>query len=536
MRPWRPRLRTILILINLVILVLPLGGIAVLRIYESALIRQTESELLAQAAFIATAYESALDRSLRQSGAKKNEPYGLPVAAPAAHPENGRWHPHFAQLDLALDPVLPPPPEAQAPAAPADAAARRAGEELVPMLIKVQQQTLAGFSVVDPQGVVVAATNLPLGVSIVNHEEVRQALAGETVSLLRQRVLSSDPPPLESISRGARIRVFVAAPVWLHDRVAGAVLLVRTPGNIKQALRGKQRELLTGGALLLALALALTLFSSVTISRPLRALVEQARRGARGEAGAVAPLAQPGTHEIAELSATIAQMARALEARAAYIRDLATHVSHEFKTPLTAIQGSAELLRDHGEEMSAAEREKFLRMIGEDALRLEKLVRRLLELARADMTAPAQERSELRAVLDGVLARYRERGLEVSAADCPDCGVRIAADTLDSILSNLLDNARVHGARADGSTPKVRLNAEVHGGKVLIHVEDNGSGISPANAARIFEPFFTTARDRGSTGLGLVIVRALLLAYGGSIVLTPSASGAHFIVTLPQCS
>src|SRR5437762_7240189 len=80
----RPRLRTVLVAVNLVILALPLGGVTVLRLYESALVRQTESELLGQAAFLASVYKAALLRGLRRFPARASE-YGVPIA--------GEWLP-----------------------------------------------------------------------------------------------------------------------------------------------------------------------------------------------------------------------------------------------------------------------------------------------------------------------------------------------------------------------------------------------------------------------------------------------------------
>ena len=95
------------------------------------------------------------------------------------------------------------------------------------------------------------------------------------------------------------------------------------------------------------------------------------------------PLRHPVTHDIAELSEAVATMAQTLEQRADYIRNFAAHVSPEFKTPLSAIQGSVELLRDHADSMPPGQRKRFIDIPSNDALRLERLVRRLLELARA---------------------------------------------------------------------------------------------------------------------------------------------------------
>ena len=82
--------------------------------------------------------------------------------------------------------------------------------------------------------------------------------------------------------------------------------------------------------------------------------------GGTGRKGAVQLLKRPGTQEVAALSAAVTTMAHRLEERAAYIESFAAQVSHEFKTPLTSIQGAVELLSEHGEDMKAEEKAKFL--------------------------------------------------------------------------------------------------------------------------------------------------------------------------------
>ena len=529
----RVRLRTILLLINVVILALPLGGIIWLRLYESALVRQTESELIAQGVFIASAYQSMLARAA-QPAAFSYAGYGRAVTAALPPAEPGRWHPRLAQLDLATDPVYPKPPEPAAAAQPADSVAGQVGRELTPILRNAQLATLAGIRVVDFNGVIVASTSEDFGLSLANHDEVSRALTGEPVSFMRWRTNDTPPPPLDSISRGTRIRVFVAVPIVHEDRVLGAVLLARTPANIRQAVYGKRWPLLYAALTLLVIVLLFSLIVSLTISRPVQNLIAQARRAARGEQGAVVALKHPGTREIAELSETVAAMAQTLESRANYIRDFAAHVSHEFKTPLTAIQGAVELLRDHADTMSPEERTRFLNMLSTDAQRLENLVRRLLELARADVARVGDESSDLAAVLPVTAARYRELGLQVDVHDEPaSVIVAMAPETLDSVVSNLLDNARQHaGAQARAS---IRWTAA--SSMAEIFVGDDGPGISAANAERVFQPFFTTARKAGNTGLGLAIIRSLLSAHAGDIALLSSeavhSKGALFRIRLP---
>jgi signal transduction histidine kinase len=545
LRQWfRLRLRSILLLTNLVILALPLGGITWLRLYESALIRQTESELIAQAAFVSASYRSIAERlTAPDSGDpiaanRALEDYGyVLVASPQGRDPGEHWRPRAPVLDLAEDRILPTAPPPEPGEHNADPLAWRIGQELNPILQQAQRSTLAGIAVVDYRGVVVASTRDrgedDLGLSLLNHEELRRALGGEEVSTLRARRSDQPAPPLDSISRGSRLRVYVAEPILREGRVLGAVLLVRTPANLRHAIEGKRQPLIVAGLALLGLVLALTLFSALTISRPVRQLVDQAHRAARGETGAVTPLAHPGTQEIAELSETVAAMARTLEQRAQYIRDFAAHVSHEFKTPLTAIQGSVELLREHGAEMSAEERARFLGILNQDAQRLENLVRKLLELARADVMRVGEESCDLSAVLAGVAQRQRGLGLDVQSPVREDTvTVAMAAETLDSILGNLLDNARHHG----GPGVRVRLDWALDGGTppcAVITVADDGQGISAANAERIFEPFFTTRRHSGNTGLGLAIIRSLLTAHGGGIELAPVERGACFRVRVP---
>lgn len=530
-----PRLRTVLLVINLLILLLPLGGIVALRVYESALVRQTESELVAQGAFVASAYRRALERAVHPAALQH---LGRPLLAaqPLSGTDADRWRPRPAKLDLAIDPVLPPP----APAIPAgvrpDARAAAAGREITVLMRDAQAVTLAAIRVVDANGTVVATTGEELGLSLSAREEVARALAGEHVSVLRRRLTDNPDPALVSVSRSTGVRVFVVTPIVHRERVLGAVVLARTPASLVQTLYRHRAPLLIGLGVLVAVVVAVSLFTAFTIARPVAAVIRQTERARRGEKGAVAPLANPGTHEFAQLSGAVAALARTLEERADYIRNFAAHVSHEFKTPLTAMQGAVELLREHGTDMSEEERSRFLDNLAANTGRLDRLVRRLLDLARADTIRPGDEETPVGPVLARICERYRAQGLDISC-QCDDDAVSLAmaGETLESIVANLLENARQHG----GAGVHVRVTAAPAAdapGYLDITVADDGPGISPANTGRVFEPFFTTARDRGGTGLGLAVVRSLVEAHGGRVECQPSSVGATFILSLPVAS
>ena len=309
-----------------------------------------------------------------------------------------------------------------------------------------------------------------------------------------------------------------------------AVLVSRTPRNIIQTLYGKRYALLGLAAVLIVSVLALAWFAGYAIARPTRQLAAMAARVASGEVRAVEPVSTPMTHEARLLSDSIVTMAQTLEARADYVRDLALDISHEFKTPLTGIRGGAELLRDHLDDMSLEERQKFTTNILADTERLERLVQRILELARADALTPqGDEVCDVAGAAAEMAADLAAKGHKVSVDGMPG-SLPAAIDRLsfDVVLSNLLANAWQHG----GASVSVSVSGRREADAVIVDVSDDGVGISPGNAERIFDRFFTTARDSGGTGLGLAIARRRLAAFGGHIESRPAARGAFFRITL----
>lgn len=221
-------------------------------------------------------------------------------------------------------------------------------------------------------------------------------------------------------------------------------------------------------------------------------------------------------------------MAETVKHRSDYIRNFAAQVSHEFKTPLTSTQGAIELLQEHIEDMPMEKRDKFLENILKDTNRLKRLVGRLLELARADMTQPSDETANPYSIIELLAERYKDFGLQVFiSGDREAIAVGMAPEVLDTILSNLLDNSRQHGSKT------VEISIVKSGGSIEVAVADDGEGVSEANVENIFTPFFTTNRENGGTGLGLGIVKSLLNAHNGEISYEYSPEGALFRLTLP---
>ena len=526
----RPRLWLVFAAVGLGALVLALLGLAFVRVYDDQLIRQTESELIAQGVVVAEVYRDLLHQQVG------TEPYGLSRMAPWPFPELPERPlrpilPSLRSSDEALPPVEEPPTSA----IPAEPHAQWAGERLSPLLLLVARSTLAGIRVVDPQAVVVASSGAAgMGTSLAGREEVLRALRGEPRSVLRRRLSEPGDAPLASLSRDTGVRVTVVLPVLAGERVWGAVVLSRTPMTLTKAVYADRWNLTATGLVLLGVVALMSLAAAALVVRPVRNLVRQTRAIAASEPSGFEPVAHPVVRELAELSESLAGMATALRDRNQYIRSFAANVSHEFKTPLASIQGAVELLRDSAERMTPEQRERFLSNIDEDARRLTRLVQRLLELARADSLVARPARTEVAPLLEALVERGRARGLVVEVGPVPaGLWLGLPAEVLEDIVWQLITNASQHG----GEGVRVRLEADVAAGegRGRVVVRDDGAGISESNRARVFDAFFTTARDSGGTGLGLTIAQSMLRAFGASLALLPAEGrGAAFAVVAEQ--
>ena len=519
----RFKLRNILLAVSLAVLIIPLGGIYIFRIYEGELVKQTELELISQAALISAMYKHEVQLLVKQRGRESD--YGIPLELPASKGEYFR--PIKPQLNLSAYPIKARPSKPAQTDLQADEISLQVSARLLPILLEAQRTTLSGVRILDFQGIVTGGRD-DIGKSLAHIPEVQEARSGRYSSAIRERIIHRPTPALASISRGTGIRVFVAYPITAGDRLLGIVLLSRTPNSILEHLYGQREKIALVGAIILLLVLLLVVFTSYSIAQPLHALIQQTKQFASGDKKSIEPLKSPVTEEVALLSESFAEMARSLEYRAQYIRNFAAHVSHEFKTPLTGIQGAVELLQEHLDDMPAEKRARFLGNIAQDADRLKRLVERLLEMARADVIEPTGGKTELAPIIEKLRGRYEDEGLAVLFAAQDHISAVVAPEILETVFVNLLDNSRQNGA------DRVEIKVARSSGDLSVTLTDNGRGISPANVEKVFTPFFTTRREEGGTGLGLGIVRSLLKAYDGDISLEPGSNGATFRVTIPE--
>ena len=222
-------------------------------------------------------------------------------------------------------------------------------------------------------------------------------------------------------------------------------------------------------------------------------------------------------------------------------RDFVSNVSHELKTPLTAMAGYLEAVLENP-EMPDEQRRSFLSKANQNTDRLTAIVTDLLSLARLESEEQSLELETLslldvaeEAVRDsGDLAHSREITVEVEQDENEPLPVEADAQILAVAISNLLSNAIKYSP--EGETVTLRLFRE--GEEAVLEVVDRGPGIAPGEQDRIFERFYRVdkARSRklGGTGLGLAIVRHVMAAHHGRVELESApGKGSTFRLTLP---
>jgi two-component system sensor histidine kinase CreC len=240
--------------------------------------------------------------------------------------------------------------------------------------------------------------------------------------------------------------------------------------------------------------------------------------------------------EVAALGQAFEQMRMTLEGKM-HVERYTQALAHEFKAPLSAIRGAAELL---GEDMPREERARFIANLRAESDRMQRLVDRLLELSalearhgRVDF-ALVELRAVVQDVIEGAQALAAQRKVALEFAEGPGVPVRAEKFLLSQALGNLVHNALEH--TPPGGTIRVAL--AIQDAQVAITVDDTGPGVPAYALERVFERFYSLPRadtGRKSSGLGLSIVREIARLHGGEATLeNRSEGGARATLVVPK--
>ncbi|WP_108861843.1 ATP-binding protein [Ruegeria sp. Alg231-54] len=507
---WRPPLALVISLVCIALVTLPIIGVLGARLSSNQFARETERSLLSQAVIFGEIYATAF------SEIQAAPDVGHSLSTEQMERLTQDFHPIPASLDLFRGQVSPPRPDPVSSDEPLDAPYSEISQSLSQLARSAKKTTLSGYVFMDHSGRIIASSGSASG-SFLHVPEVSQALEGETVSLLRQRDDTSNRHLLNSISRDTLYRVFVAHPVVLNDRVIGAVYLSRTPMDLRKFLFQERFTLGSVVVFMLVSAAVVGWMMWRLISKPIRDLSCQSQDVASGLKPIPDPVQHYGVKELAELGNNVVSMAATLSERSTAIETYTSHVTHELKSPVTAILGAAELLSDGPSAVSGDRNQKLVHNIQQEGLRMNALLSRLRELARASIrTDPTP--TLLADMVQAASAAFSEKVVELQAP--PETYLPLSKDQGHIVLHHLLQNAFQHGA--------TRVDISFDAASNSLIVSDNGSGICPRNSARITEPFFTTRRDQGGTGLGLSIVTAVLKQAGVAIETMTPKQGASF--------
>ena len=223
-------------------------------------------------------------------------------------------------------------------------------------------------------------------------------------------------------------------------------------------------------------------------------------------------------------------------------RDFAANVSHEIKTPLTAIKGFVETLR-HSHSEKPEDTERFIGIIDKHVNRLAAIVDDLISLSKIEQDDEKKEiklqKSPIRNVLQTAIGNCREKAklkeITIDIACEQDISAMIDTRLLEQAVFNLLDNAINYSEQQSS----VQVSVAVQDSEIIISVQDHGLGISKEHHSRLFERFYRAdkARNRklGGTGLGLAIVKHIAQAHGGRVsVESAIGKGSTFSFYLPK--
>ena len=340
------------------------------------------------------------------------------------------------------------------------------------------------------------------------------------------RTTKKDPEDLTSSV------LYVAAPVLVKGEIIGVLTVAKPTININSFIESAKPRIVTVGVASTLAAIFFSLVASFWITRPIKRLTIYAndiRTGKRVD------LPKLDKSEIGEMGQAFENMRTALEGRK-YIEQYVQTLTHELKSPLSAIRGAAELL---GEKMPPRQRDRFLNNIRNEAARIQDLVDRMLELAALESRAILQtaESVSLNALVKTVLEGKRPllSKKNLSTVNQIEAEIRVQGDAflLHQAIGNLIQNA------IDFSPNHGHLVLTVITGDnmVTLSLEDDGPGIPDFAGEKVFEKFYSLQRPgtgKKSTGLGLNLVREVAKLHGGEIILEnrPGQQGARAVLTL----
>lgn len=330
--------------------------------------------------------------------------------------------------------------------------------------------------------------------------------------------------------------MYVASPIKVNGEFVGVLSLGKPTGATKGFVRDTKQKIVAGGAAVFFSVFVFSALVSGMLTKPIRRLTHYAksvRDGKRGEPPAL------GTSEVRDLGEAFEEMREALEGKK-YVENYVQTLTHEVKSPLSAIQGAAELIK---EDMPPERRTQFIDNIISEAGRIEAVVEKLLLLSSLESKRSVHDLSRLdmldilKDVKRALMANLEQKSLTLRLQGGGPAGFDGDRFLIRHSVMNLLQNAVEFSPVGGTITAEAGVSHNDAGAVVKLKITDEGPGVPDYALSRIFERFYSLKRpDSGkkSSGLGLSLVSEVAALHGGTIEVKNSPrGGAEATLTLP---
>ena len=368
----------------------------------------------------------------------------------------------------------------------------------------------------------------PLLQSAADYDEVRRALAAGSGATVRRHVAGG-------------LVISVAVPVQRYKQVVGALMLSTGSAGVENAMRAVRIDILKVLGFALCVTVPLSIYLAGTIARPLRRLAAAAERVRRGRGREVEiPEFKGRRDEIGELSRDLRSMTGALWDRMDAIERFAADVAHEIKNPLTSLRSAVETV---ARITDPEQQRRLMGIILDDVQRLDRLISDISDASRVDAelsrepAAPVDVVQVLRALVDLLEATAKPGAprIVLDVADGSPLVVQAFESRLGQVFRNIIVNALSFSPPDGQITVRARSRTQGRERDVIVTVEDEGPGIPEDNLESIFERFYSdrpetesgasaraapgtrAAIPQSHSGLGLSISRQIVAATGGKI-------------------
>ncbi|MDA0321341.1 MAG: two-component system sensor histidine kinase CreC [Verrucomicrobia bacterium] len=315
----------------------------------------------------------------------------------------------------------------------------------------------------------------------------------------------------------------VAAPVYSGKEIIGSLTVSKPTGSLTLFMEAARRKVVLAGLVAFAVVIVLGAVLSVWITRPIEVLTRYAKAVRDGRRP---PPPAPGSGEIGDLGDAFEEMRDALEGKQ-YVEGYVQTLTHEMKSPISAVRGAAELL---DEDMPVEKRRQFLANIRSETNRMQDLVDRMLLLSSLETrkalhdVEPIDLASMITDVISSLRPQWEQKSLSITSPRESSVTIHGEAFLIRHALTNLVGNAIDFAPT--GSAVSIELKSI--GDTVAIEVADAGPGVPPYACDKIFDRFYSIERPatgRKSTGLGLVIAREAAELHSGTVELVNAPSG-----------